>query len=170
MAEKSSFGFSELAKEASMQPKEALLEIKQSNKSLYIGIPKEITLQEHRIPLTPSSVTQLVNNGHEVWIETGAGLVAKFTDKDYSEAGAQICQSRDEVYKANIIVKVEPPTEEEVKLLGHDPIAPSAGMSARWRRVSPSSLAQDAFDGGDHTRRWFVLFRTGNGRFVYSVS
>jgi len=67
------FGFSELAKQASLQPKEALLEKHNPNHVLYIGVPKETTLQEGRIPLTPSSIQLLVNNGNEVWIETGAG-------------------------------------------------------------------------------------------------
>ena len=89
------FGFSELAKQASLQPKEALLEKRNSNHILYIGVPKETTLQEGRIPLTPSSVQLLVNNGNEVWIESGAGKSAHFTDNDFSEAGAKICHSKE---------------------------------------------------------------------------
>jgi alanine dehydrogenase len=69
------------------------------------------------VALTPSSVNLLVNNGNEVWIETNAGKEAKFSDKDFSDAGARICYSREEVYKADIIVKVEPPTEEEIMFL-----------------------------------------------------
>lgn len=111
------FGFSELAKQASLQPKEALLEKRNPHNTLYIGVPKETTLQEGRIPLTPSSIQLLVNNGNEVWIETGAGKQAQFTDKDFSEAGAKICYTKEEVFKANIILKVEPPTEEEIRLL-----------------------------------------------------
>lgn len=126
MAENSSFGFSDLAKQASMQPKEALLEINQKHKALFIGVPKEHTLQEHRISLTPSSVQQLVNNGNEVWIETNAGKEAKFSDKEYSEAGAKICYERNEVFKADIVVKVEPPTLEEVALLTPDKLLISA--------------------------------------------
>ncbi|MBP7512792.1 MAG: alanine dehydrogenase [Bacteroidia bacterium] len=126
MAEHSSFGFSDLAKQASMQPKESLLEIDFPHKALYIGVPKETTLQEHRIPLTPSSVQQIVNNGNEVWIETNAGKLANFTDKEYSEAGAKICYDRNEVYKAEVIVKVEPPTLEELALLSPDKLLISA--------------------------------------------
>ncbi|MBC7383814.1 MAG: alanine dehydrogenase [Bacteroidia bacterium] len=126
MADNLSFGFSELAKQASLQPKEALLEINRSNKVLYIGVPKETTLQEHRIPLTPSSVQLLVNNGNEVWIETNAGKAAKFSDKEYSESGAKICYERDELFKADIIVKVEPPTAEEINLLAPEKLLISA--------------------------------------------
>ncbi|OYU94206.1 MAG: alanine dehydrogenase [Bacteroidetes bacterium B1(2017)] len=126
MAENSSFGFSDLAKQASLQPKEALLEVNHPHKTLFIGIPKECTLQEHRISLTPSSVQQLVNNGNEVWIETNAGKEAKFTDKEYSEAGAKICYDKNEVFKADVVVKVEPPTPEEVLLLSPDKLLISA--------------------------------------------
>ncbi len=117
MEEISKSGFSELARQASMQPKEALLSTKHPKQTLYIGVPKEITLQEHRVALTPSSVNLLINNGNEVWIETNAGKEAKFSDKDFSEAGAKICYSAEEVYKADIILKVEPPTDEEIKYL-----------------------------------------------------
>lgn len=126
MAEHSSFGFSDLAKQASLQPKESLLEVNFPHKALYIGIPKETTLQEHRVPITPSSVQQLVNNGNEVWIETNAGKLANFTDKEYSEAGAKICYDRNEIYKAEVIVKVEPPTMEELELLSMDKLLISA--------------------------------------------
>jgi alanine dehydrogenase len=110
-------GFSELARQATLQPQEALLSVKKPRQTLYIGVPKETTLQEHRIALTPSSVNLLINNGNEVWIETNAGKDAKFSDKDFSEAGARICYSKEEVYKADIIVKVEPPTPEEIHFL-----------------------------------------------------
>lgn len=126
MTEHSSFGFSELAKQVGLQPRESLLEIQNTNKTLYIGVPKETTLQEHRIALTPSSVQQLVNNGNEVWIETNAGKEAKFSDKDYSEAGAKICYSSEEIYKADVVVKVEPPTKEEIELLSPDRLLISA--------------------------------------------
>jgi alanine dehydrogenase len=126
MAEHSSFGFSDLARQASLQPKEALLEVNFPHKTLYIGVPKETTLQEHRISLTPSSVQQLVNNGNEVWIETNAGKQANFTDKEYSEAGAKICYDKNELYKADVIVKVEPPTLEELALFNPDKLLISA--------------------------------------------
>jgi alanine dehydrogenase len=126
MTENSSFGFSDLAKQASLQPKEALLEKKHPHKALYIGVPKEITLQEHRIGLTPSSVQLLVNNGNEVWIETNAGKDAKFTDKEFSDAGAKICYNREEVFKADVIVKVEPPTLEEANWLDAEKLLISA--------------------------------------------
>ena len=110
-------GFEELAKESQLYPQEALLEIKKPKKSLFIGIPKEVRMQEKRVPLTPNSVKLIVDNGHEVWIESGAGNPSKFTDNEYSEAGAKIAYSHKELFEANIILKVEPPTSEEIDLL-----------------------------------------------------
>ena len=81
---------SDIAKQAMMQPQEAMLETKKKKNSLHIGIPKESSFQENRIALTPLSVALLVNNGHDVVIESGAGKGANFSDNDYSEQGATI--------------------------------------------------------------------------------
>lgn len=110
-------GFKELAKESQLYPQEALLEIKKPKKSLFIGIPKEVRMQEKRVPLTPSSVKLIVENGHEVWVESGAGNPSKFTDKEYSDAGARIVYTHKEPFEAEIILKVEPPTVEEIDLI-----------------------------------------------------
>jgi len=79
-----------------------------------IGIPKEITLQENRVPLVPASVAILVGRGQRVLIERGAGDNAHFSDRDYSEAGAEIAADPSEVYRAAIILKAAPPTAEEI--------------------------------------------------------
>lgn len=96
-------------------PKEEMLEIGVRKNKLYIGIPKEIQFQENRVALGPSSVALLINNGHRVVIERGAGKEANFTDKDYTEIGAEIMDSAQDVYKADIIIKVAPPTSEEIE-------------------------------------------------------
>lgn len=98
-------------------PQEELLEITRKNKNLYIGVPKETSFQEKRVPLVPQDVELLVNNGHEVVIETGAGEKANFDDNAYSEAGAKIAYNTNEVYQADILLKVEPLTVEELNLL-----------------------------------------------------
>ncbi|WP_020605934.1 alanine dehydrogenase [Spirosoma spitsbergense] len=105
-------GFEELAKTA-VYTKEAPLAVKTNRHSLLIGLPKEVSLQENRIALTPEAVAILVRNGHNVIVENGAGEKAKFTDTEYSEAGAQIAYSPKEVYEANLILKVEPLVDEE---------------------------------------------------------
>ncbi len=108
---------SDIAKQAMMQPQEAMLAVKNKKNSLYIGIPKETSFQENRIALTPLSVGLLVQNGHEVVIEAGAGLAANFNDNHYSEQGAMIVYDKKEVYKADLIIKIAPPTEDEVSMM-----------------------------------------------------
>ncbi|WP_234461850.1 alanine dehydrogenase [Pedobacter segetis] len=115
-------GFTEVAKQAMMQPQETLAPTKVKKNSLYIGIPKETSFQENRIALTPLSVALLVNNGHEVVIESGAGMGANFADIKYSEQGAKIVYDVKEVYQANIIIKIAPPTMEEVGMMKHNQI------------------------------------------------
>ncbi|HLU85083.1 MAG TPA: alanine dehydrogenase [Vicingaceae bacterium] len=107
-------------------PQEEMLEVARKKSSLQIGIPKETSIQEKRIPLVPDAVGLLVNNGHDVIIETGAGEGCSFSDKDYSEAGAQIVYGTEEVYKANMILKVEPPTLEEIDMMQHGQLLISA--------------------------------------------
>jgi alanine dehydrogenase len=114
--DKKKTGFETLAK-ASIAHQEQMLEVKKKKNSFFIGLPREISLQENRITLTPDAVALLVNNGHEIWLETKAGIGSKFTDQQYSEAGAKIVYSPSEVYKANVILKIEPPTEEEIELM-----------------------------------------------------
>ncbi len=116
MTEKKKTGFEALAK-ASLHPQEKLLEIKKEKHSFFIGLPREISLQENRISLTPDAVAILVNNGHEIWVEAKAGTGSKFSDKEYSDAGAKIVYSPQEIYKANVILKIEPPTLEEIELM-----------------------------------------------------
>lgn len=84
------------------------------NNQLFIGIPRERTLQENRVALVPASVANLVNSGHRIIVETGAGQRAKFSDHDYAEAGAEIVGDPEQVYKADLIIKVAPPTLEEI--------------------------------------------------------
>jgi alanine dehydrogenase len=84
---------------------------------LLIGIPKEIALQENRVALTPDAVGVLVSNGHQVIIEHNAGDMAHFRDREYSEAGAKIVYDKAEVYKAPLLVKTAPITEEDIPFL-----------------------------------------------------
>lgn len=78
-----------------------------------IGVPKEIKNLENRVAMTPDNVKELVRDGHEVWIETNAGLGSTFTDDAYREAGARICGSAEEVWSAEMVMKVKEPLESE---------------------------------------------------------
>jgi len=107
-------------------PQEETLEIFKRKGELYIGIPKETAFQEKRVCLTPDAVSALVNNGHKVLLESGAGIGASFSDNEYSEAGAEITKDAAKVYACPIILKVEPPSLEQIKLLNPQTILISA--------------------------------------------
>jgi alanine dehydrogenase len=78
-----------------------------------IGVPKEIKNNENRVAMTPAGVVNLVNFGHEVYIETGAGIGSSFTDEDYKAAGALIVQSAEEAWAQDMVMKVKEPLAEE---------------------------------------------------------
>ena len=100
-----------------LMPQEEMLEVTHPPRSLLIGVPKEVSPQENRVSLVPDGVALLCRNGHQVMVEAGAGITAHFSDHEYSEAGAQIVYSPEEVYKADIILKVGPVTREEMEWL-----------------------------------------------------
>ncbi|MDB4297200.1 alanine dehydrogenase [Flavobacteriaceae bacterium] len=85
--------------------------------SLYIGIPKETCYEEKRVCLTPDGVSAMVREGHEIVIESGAGIPANFSDKEYADVGAKVSYNTKEVFGCNIILKVSPPSLEEIKLI-----------------------------------------------------
>ncbi|MEO7310892.1 MAG: alanine dehydrogenase [Chitinophagaceae bacterium] len=96
---------------------EETLDVKAREAELFIGIPKETAFQENRIALTPEAVGVLVSNGHDVWIESKAGEGSRYTDTDYSEAGAKIKYSKKEIYDCDVLVKSAPVTEDDLPLL-----------------------------------------------------
>jgi alanine dehydrogenase len=103
--------------QSALMPQEERLETGKKKGRLYIGIPKEITFQENRIALVPDAAALLVNSGHRVVVQSGAGKPSNFQDNDYSDAGAEIAYSAEEVYKADIILKVSPPSLEEIDMM-----------------------------------------------------
>lgn len=106
-----------LFKGGALLTQEECLEIKHKKGALYIGIPKETSFQEKRVALVPEAVSLLVANGHKVKIETKAGELANFSDNEYSEAGAEICYSTDEIFECHIILKISPPTDSEADMM-----------------------------------------------------
>jgi len=106
-----------LIQQGALLPKEDLLEVRHKKGKLLIGIPKETSFQERRVALVPEAVGLLVANGHEVLVESKAGEGAHFTDNEYSEAGAQIIYDQKGVYQSDIILKVAPPSEQELDLM-----------------------------------------------------
>ena len=85
-----------------------------------IGIPSEVSATENRVAIVPHSVKPLVMQGHKIKVQAGAGLRSSYDDFQYSEAGAEIVEGRDEVFKSDILLKVAPPTIDEIELLRFD--------------------------------------------------
>jgi alanine dehydrogenase len=95
--------------------------------SLRIGIPREISNEERRVALAPGGVSALIADGHEVYVEKDAGTQAHFSDAAYADTGAQLVDSPAELYsKSNLIVKVGPPSGEELDYLQEKQILISA--------------------------------------------
>ncbi|HMU70888.1 MAG TPA: alanine dehydrogenase, partial [Chitinophagales bacterium] len=109
----------ELAAAAGLQTLEKYADVDQKKQRLFIGIPRETGFQENRVPLTPDSVETLVAQGHRIVIETKAGEGARFSDKDYADAGAMVMYDRKQVFEADIILKVTPPAMDEMELFRH---------------------------------------------------
>lgn len=107
-------------------PQEEKLEVERQRSELFIGIPKETSYQERRICLTPDAVNSLTAHGHRVMIEAGAGMSSSYTDKDYSEAGAEITQDTKKVFGCPVILKVEPPSVKEIEMMNHQTLLISA--------------------------------------------
>lgn len=81
---------------------------------MLIGVPKEIKREEYRVALTPAGAEALTHAGHQVMVEAGAGLHSGFTDDFYENAGAEIVETADEVWRrAEMIMKVKEPIEPE---------------------------------------------------------
>jgi len=98
------------------------LEVRKNRQNLSIGILKELMPMENRVALVPASVAYLVGNNHKVVVQSGAGTNSNFTDLEYGEAGAEIVASHEEVYKCDVILKVAPPTLEEIDNFHSDQI------------------------------------------------
>jgi alanine dehydrogenase len=120
--------------ETSWATQEERLAVDTKDAQLHIGIPKEREMNEHRILLTPESVQMLVNVGHGIKIESGAGDLAGFNDMMYADAGAEITSSSLEVFQCEIIAKVAPPAEEEIsKMKGSQTLISALQLRTRDR-------------------------------------
>lgn len=103
--------------EEDLLPQEEKLEIVRKHQNISIGIPKETCLDEKRTCITPDAVQVLVENGHSIFIEEGAGSGAFFTDLQYAEVGATIVKTPQEAFQQDLVLKINPPTREEIQYL-----------------------------------------------------
>ena len=133
MSSVSNPSFGDLAREASLQPQEKLVRLSDAMKSLSIGIPKEITYQENRVPLSPMAVQLLVDQGHSIQLESGCGEKANFTDLDYSSAGGEILDDKESIFKNDVILKIAPPTDQEIDYMKPNQVLISALQMIRIR-------------------------------------
>lgn len=118
-------------------PQELLKELGKVGNRLLIGIPCERMESERRLILTPEAVDIITDYGHRVLFETGAGLGINYSDNYYSEAGAEIVTTSDEVYQADVILKILPPCVEEVTRM--------KPRSVLFSTVQFNCFTQDAF-------------------------
>jgi len=123
-------------------PLPEMLEIKKQKDELYIGIPKETHHEEKRICLTPSAVAALTSNGHRIVVESGAGDGTNFSDNEYSEAGAKISYNPNDVFACNIILKIEPPSLDEIEMINPQSVLFSAMQLKTQKKEFFEALAK----------------------------
>lgn len=104
------------SKKSIQTPQELLKEYATSRSSFTVGIPRERRDSEKRLVFTPEAVDMLTQAGHRVFLEEGAGSGVRYSDTLYSESGARIC-TRNQVFDCDLIVKITPPTPEEIGLM-----------------------------------------------------
>lgn len=122
-------------------PQEEKLEITRHKSDLFIGIPKETSYQERRICLTPDAVSSMTSHGHRVMIEAGAGESSSYSDKDYSDAGAEVTNDTKKVFSCPMILKVEPATLPEIEMMNPQTIVISAIQLKTQRKAYFEALA-----------------------------
>lgn len=105
-----------------LTPQEEVLEISRQKKKFSIGIPRETSMQEGRVPLAPLAVESLVESGHKVIIQRGIGKQAHFPDEKYAEYGATMVDKAEEVFQSDVIIKVAPFTFDEIDMLKEEQI------------------------------------------------
>jgi len=103
--------------ETAWATQEERLAVDTKNAKLVIGVPRERDMDEHRILLNPAAVQVLVQNGNEILIESGAGLLAGWEDKEYAAAGASISSDANSIFQCDIIAKVAPPNKKEIAMM-----------------------------------------------------
>ncbi len=104
-------------KSTSFVVRELLLKAEKPSFSLVIGIPRENQEVEKRLALTPESVALLVAAGYRVLLQAGAGLTINYSDSYYAESGAEIVETAQSVFQADLVLKVLPPTLAEVQMM-----------------------------------------------------
>lgn len=150
-----------------LMPSEERLEIPNKACRLSIGIPKETTQLENRVSLSPEAVSQLIKEGHRVLVENNAGLASHYPNHTYSDMGAEIAYESSIVYNADIIVKVAPPSSNEIAMLrGKQVLFSSLNIASltdnHFKQLAAKRITALAFE--------FIKDRDGNFPIVRAMS
>lgn len=112
---------------------------------MIIGVPKEIKNNENRVALTPAGTQELVKRGHTVYVQTTAGAGSGFQDDEYQKAGATLLPSAADVFaKADMIMKVKEPVEQEYKLIRKDQLVFTYFHFASYEPLAKAMLESGA--------------------------
>lgn len=124
---------------------------------MIIGVPKEIKDHESRVSVTPDGVRTLCAAGHTIWVESSAGHASGFTDEEYRKAGAHIAVSQEEVFEAELIVKVKEPQASEYKffrpgqtLFTFLHLAASVELTRALMDAGITAIAYETTESDDH--------------------
>ncbi len=160
-------GFLKFSETRQLLPQEEMLETVTPKRKFTIGIPKETILNESRVSLVPDGINLLVENGHHVVVEHDAGARANFFDAEFAEAGAMIVDSKEEVYKSDVIIKIAPPTLEELDMLEKNRTLFSSVYIPQQKREYFEKLLQKRTLALAYE---FIQDRTGTFPVVHSMS
>jgi alanine dehydrogenase len=132
----------ELISKSMLMPQEEMLEVKKRGQKIKIGIPNDYSKVEYRVPLTPQAVDLLVSYGHEILIETNAGKSASYFDKAYRDVGAQIVETKEEIFQCDIILRISPFSKDEIDLLRGNQVVLSTMQPHAHCRETIQSMMQ----------------------------
>src|SRR5688572_18175334 len=112
---------------------------------MVIGVPKEIKNNENRVALTPAGTQELTKRGHTVLVQHAAGNGSGFSDEDYVKAGAQLIPEAAELFsRAEMIMKVKEPIEQEYKLIRKDQLVFTYFHFASYEPLAKAMIASGA--------------------------
>ncbi len=134
-----------------LMPQEERLEVPNKSCQLTLGVPREKTVLENRVSLVPDAISGLITAGHRVLVESQAGLAAHYSDNQFSEAGAEIVKEASSVFQCDVIIKVSPPSGDEIEMMrGKQVLLSSLNLSGlndnHFRKLSSKKITALAYE------------------------
>jgi alanine dehydrogenase len=143
---------------------------------MIIGLPKEIKDNEYRVAMLPGGVWQLVNGGHRVLVQCGAGEGSGFSDHEYERAGARLLDKADEVWRADLVVKVKEPQPSEYNFLRPDLVlftflhlAAARGLTLEMMKRGMTGIAYETVERPDGSLPLLIPMSEVAGRMAVQV-